>query len=300
MPLPPVYRWDLAGAPLGAVHILHGMSEHGGRYAGLAAALNDRGFVVWAHDHRGHGRNPTPPVGLGHFADADGWRLLVDDAWLVSNELRTTYPDVPLVLIAHSMGSFIAQALLPEHGDAYAAVVLMGTDGPLGFAGGLARAVANTQRATIGGRSPDRALTRLVFGRYNRQFAPNRTDFDWLSRDEQRVDSYIQDPLCGFRLTAQSWVDFLEGRRELTTAEQLSRIPKGLPVRMLAGRRDPVGGNGRGVERLVSAYRAAGLRNVSHILYEDARHELVNETNRNEVIRDLAAWVAERRSQQPG
>ena len=193
--LPPLHRWDAVDHPIGAVQVLHGMSDHGGRYARLAAVLNRAGFVVWAHDHRGHGRNPTPPVGLGHFADADGWRRLVDDAWLVSNALRVAMPAVPLILVAHSMGSFVAQALLPEHGAAYAAVVLSGTDGPFGMTGLFIRPIAAAQRAALGGRAPGRWVTKLVFGTYNKQFAPNRTDFDWISRDSHEVDAYISDTL---------------------------------------------------------------------------------------------------------
>ena len=126
---PGLHRWDSSGTRV-AVHVLHGMVEHGIRYERLAVTLNCRNFSVWAHDHRGHGWNPHPEVGLGHFADAGGWRLLIDDAWEVSQLMMQTYPGVPLVLFAHSMGSFIAQALMAEHGDAYAGVVLAGTNGP--------------------------------------------------------------------------------------------------------------------------------------------------------------------------
>lgn len=286
----PIHRWDAVSAPIGAVHVLHGMAEHGGRYASLAAALNAAGFIVWAHDHRGHGANPTPPAGLGHFADADGWRLLVDDARAVSETMRSAYPALPLALVAHSMGSFAAQALLPEYGAAYRAVVLAGTDGPVGIGEQLARTLAIAQRAALGPRAPGRWLTDLVFGRYNRQFAPNRTAFDWLSRDAAAVDGYIADPLCGFMLTAQSWLDFLNGRTTLTRAASLRRIPKDLPIHVMAGSRDPVGKNGEGVMHLVAAYRDAGLR-VSSRIYQDARHELFHETNCEEVIRDVVAWL---------
>jgi alpha-beta hydrolase superfamily lysophospholipase len=289
--LPPILRWDAVADPLAAVHVLHGMSEHAGRYAGLAQALNAAGFVVWAHDHRGHGRNPTSPVGLGHFADQDGWRLVVDDAWRVSAALRDAYPGRPLVLVAHSMGSFIAQTLLPEHGADYRAVVLVGTGGPPGVAEQAGRAVARVQRAALGARAPGTWLVALVFGPYNRQFAPTRTPLDWLSRDEREVDAYLADPLCGVPLTAQSWCDFLDGRGALATKDQLARIPKDLPIRLLAGERDPVGGNGRGPQRLVEAYRAAGLGEVSLRLYPGARHEIFNETNRAEVFAELVAWL---------
>lgn len=289
--LPPVHRWDAISAPIGAVHVLHGMSDHAGRYSRLATALNDAGFVVWAHDHRGHGRNPTPPVGLGHFADVDGWRLVVDDAWRVSDELRTSYPTLPLILVAHSMGSFVAQALMPERGAAYRAVVLSGTDGPPGLTEQLVRATAVAQRSALGARAPGRWLTNLVFGTYNRQFAPNRTDFDWLSRDESEVDAYVRDDKCGFPLTTQSWLDFLNGRSALTRPENLRGIPRDLPVLVLIGSRDPVGGNGRGVQRLLSAYSGVGMHEVRSLVFDGARHEVFHESNRDEVFAALANWL---------
>src|SRR5215813_4369951 len=148
--LPPIRRWDNVARPLALVHVLHGMSEHGARYARLAAALNRAGYVVWAHDHRGHGLYPTPPVGLGHFADRHGWRAVVDDAWAVSSALQASHPSLPLVLFAHSMGSFVAQALIGEHGAAYRGVVLSGSNGPPGTLEAVGRVIASLQRRVLG------------------------------------------------------------------------------------------------------------------------------------------------------
>jgi alpha-beta hydrolase superfamily lysophospholipase len=267
------------------------MAEHGARYERLARDLNRAGFIVWAHDHRGHGLNGTPPVGLGHFGDRDGWRALVSDAWAVSERMLGTYPGLPLVLFAHSMGSFLGQTLMAERGTAYRAVVLSGTNGPPGIQEALARALAHAQYAALGARGPGTWLEKAVMGTYNRRVAPNRTKFDWLSRDEREVDAYAADPLCGFTLTAQSWLDFLVAKPELGRASHLQRIPRALPVHMIAGTRDPVGEDSRGVERLLGVYREAGLTRVTHRFYDGARHELVNETNRDEVTRDLIATL---------
>jgi alpha-beta hydrolase superfamily lysophospholipase len=288
--LPFIHCWEVAH-PRAAVHILHGMSEHGGRYERLARALNTRDINVWAHDHRGHGKNPTPPVGLGHFGDSNGWRAMVDDAWAVSEHMRTTYPGVPLVLFAHSMGSFVGQTLMAERGTAYRGVVLCGTNGPPDAKEAAVRALARLQRSVLGPRSPGEWLDRLVLQNYNRRFAPNRTKFDWLSRDECEVDKYCADPLCGVPLTAQSWFDFLRGKRHLGTKGHLERIPPALPVRVIGGARDPVGEEWQGVRRLLRAFQNAGLSNVSYKFYEGARHELVNETNREEVTGDLIEWL---------
>jgi alpha-beta hydrolase superfamily lysophospholipase len=269
------------------------MAEHGGRYARLAGDLNRAGFVVWAHDHRGHGLNPTPPVGLGHFGDTDGWHALVADAWAVSERMLATFPGVPLVLFAHSMGSFLGQTLMAERGTAYRAVVLSGTNGPPGAQEAVARGLAHAQYVALGGRRPGTWLEKAVMGTYNRRCAPNRTKFDWLSRDEREVDAYAADALCGFTLTARSWLDFLASKPALGSRAHLQRIPRALPVHVIAGTRDPVGEESRGVERLLRAYHEAGLTRVTHRFYEGARHELVNETNRDEVTRDLIGMLGE-------
>jgi alpha-beta hydrolase superfamily lysophospholipase len=273
------------------MHILHGMGEHGGRYARLAGHLNRAGFVVWAHDHRGHGLNPTPPVGLGHFRDIDGWRALIDDAWAVSEHMLVTFRGLPLVLFAHSMGSFLGQCLMAERGTAYRAVVLSGTNGPSGGQEAVVRGLAHAQRLALGGRRPGTWLDAAVMATYNRRLAPNRTRCDWLSRDEREVDAYLADPLCGFTLTAQSWLDFLVAKSGLGSEPHLRRIPRALPVHVIAGDRDPVGEELRGVQRLLRAWQQADLSRVSCQFYEGARHELVNETNRDEVTRDLIAWL---------
>ncbi len=289
--LPPLHRWDAVAQPRAAVQIIHGMAEHGGRYGRLAGALNTAGFVAWAHDHRGHGLNPTPPVGLGHFADVDGWRALVDDTWAVSGHMLATFSGVPLVLFAHSMGSFVAQRLMAEHGSAYRGVVLCGTNGPPGAQEAIVRGLARAQRMAHGGRHPGTWPERVVLSLFNRPFAPNRTRSDWLSRDDHEVDAFLSDPLCGFTLTAQSWLDFLVGKQAVGSGRLLQQIPKSLPIHVIAGTRDPVGEESRGVQRLLDNYGQAGLARVTHCFYEDARHELVNETNRDEVTSDLIAWV---------
>jgi len=293
--LPPIHRWDVS-APRGLVHVVHGMAEYGARYARLAAALNAAGFSVWAHDHRGHGDHVSADGGaplLGHFGDRGGWQRLLDDAARVSEALHVSSPGTPLLLFAHSMGSFVAQALLARSGDRYRGVVLCGTNGPPGLLERATAGLARAERRLRGARTPSRWVQGAVFDRYNKLFAPNRTDVDWLSRDPLEVDAYVADPLCGFPLTTQAWLDFLTGKSTLGDARHLAAIPGGLPVRLIAGSKDPVGEQGAGVRRLFDAYRNAGLMHVSLQFYPDARHELVNETNRADVTADLIAWFDE-------
>jgi alpha-beta hydrolase superfamily lysophospholipase len=288
--LPPIHRWDHVEQPRASVHIVHGMVEHAGRYARFARALTGAGFNVWAHDGRGHGTNPTPGI-PGHFADSNGWTAVLDDVRDVSKEMAATFAGVPLVLFAHSMGSFMAQAVMADQDERYRGVVLSGTNGPPGALEKGTRAIAQLQRQVLGPRRPGTWLKEIVFGRYNRRFAPNRTEFDWLSRDTAEVDKYREDPLCGFALTAQAWVDFLEGKAMLGSASHLQQVPKRLPVHVIAGTHDPVGEEVKGVERLLRAYASAGLAQVTHRFHDGARHELLNETNRDEVTRDLIVWV---------
>jgi alpha-beta hydrolase superfamily lysophospholipase len=151
--LPPINKWEDVAQPKGALHIIHGLAEHPGRYARLARALNDAGLIVWAHHHRGHGSNPVPGV-RGHFGDRDGWQAIVDDAWAVSDALRATWPGLPLVMFAHSMGSFVGQRVIAEHGESYSASVFSGTNGPPALAEQLARPIARLQVAALGKRAP--------------------------------------------------------------------------------------------------------------------------------------------------
>jgi alpha-beta hydrolase superfamily lysophospholipase len=290
-PLPPITRWDVPN-PRGLVHVVHGMAEYGARYARLAAALNAAAYTVWAHDHRGHGRQA---MRIGHaqpsgdFGDG-GWTALVDDTRAVSLALLASSPATPLLLFAHSMGSFVAQALLGRSAPPYRGVVLCGSNGPPRPIEGAGLAVARLERRLRGAASPSRWLQRLVFGTYNRPFAPSRTESDWLSRDAAEVDAYLADPLCGFALTTQAWLDFLEGKRGLGQPSHLAGIARDLPLALIAGDRDPVGEMGAGVRRLRHLYVSAGLEDVTVRLYPEARHELVNETNRDEVVRDLVTW----------
>ncbi|WP_157898785.1 alpha/beta fold hydrolase [Luteitalea pratensis] len=290
--LPPVHRWEVS-SPRGLVHIVHGMAEYGARYARLAAALNAAGYTVWAHDHCGHGDHMRVDDGArlpGHFGDSDGWQRLLDDTTSVSQALQASSPGTPLLLFAHSMGSFVGQALLSQSGDRYRGVVLCGSNRPPGPLERAGIGVARLERRLRGPRTPSRWFQRVVFETYNRLFAPTRTEVDWLSRDAAEVDAYVADPLCGFPLTTQAWLDFLGGKSTLGDAPHLRRIPKALPVRLIAGDKDPVGEQGAGVRRLFDIYRETGLTHVSLQLYPNARHELVNETNRDEVTTDLIAW----------
>ena len=286
-----VYRWLPDTPAKAAVQIAHGLAEHAGRYARLAEALTGAGYAVYAADHRGHGRTAPTPADLGFFAEGEGWRRCLDDLWQVNRQIAAEHPGLPVVLIGHSMGSFMAQHFISEHGEVLAGVVLSGTDGKPGALASAGRLIARLERLRLGPHGRSALIHALAFGLFNRAFAPTRTSADWLSRDPAEVDKYVADPLCGFVATTQAWIDLLDALREIARPERQALIPKQLPIHIISGSADPVSDSTKRLQQLLAAYRAAGLERVTHRFYEGARHELFNETNRDEVTRDLLLWL---------
>ena len=281
-----VRRWLPEAPPRAIVQIAHGLAEHSERYRDFALALNAAGYGVYANDHRGHG-GAANPDDLGFFGAKNGWRLCLDDLWSLNRHIAQQHPGAPIVLFGHSMGSFMAQAFIAEHGDALAGAILSGSNGRPPAIAALGRLIARFERLRLGARGRSDLLMQMWFGAFNKPFAPARTEFDWLSRDPAAVDAYVADPLCGFKSTTQLAVDLLDALPSLLAPATLARIPKSLPVFIVSGARDPVGAN---LQSLIEAYRGVGL-NPTVRVYPDARHELLNETNREDVKADLIGWI---------
>ncbi|MRG90878.1 alpha/beta fold hydrolase [Polyangium spumosum] len=282
---------DEATKPVGLVHISHGMSEHGGRYTRLAEVLTARGFLVEAHDHRGHGRTAQRDDELGYFGPGDGFGRVKADLRGLLARARAAHPGLPQALVAHSMGSLIAQAVLPEEGTKLAAVLLSGTNGPPSLMARAGVLVAKAERARLGEHGKSQVLQGMSFDAWNRSFGPNRTSYDWLTRDAAEVDKYVNDPRCGFSVTTALWVQLLSAMPTLAGPDALARIPKDLPFYVLAGAEDPVHERTKNLRGLLDVYAKAGLRDVTYRVYPGARHELFNETNRDEVMREVADWL---------
>ncbi len=276
--------------PRAILHIAHGMAEHGARYEPVAQRAIEAGVAVFANDHRGHGEMAGYGT-TGHFADENGWHLVVSDLFRINQHIRKKYPGVPVVLLGHSMGSFIAQQYAMDYRGTLAGLVLSGSnyDAPLVYKS--ARGIARLERARQGARGKSTLMNYLSFGSFNKHFAPNRTQYDWLSRDAFEVDKYVADPLCGFQCTNQLWLDLLAGLIHISNPKQLGLIPPELPVYVLGGERDPVSDMGKGLERLVAMLKSAGIRDVDADIYPDGRHEMFNETNRDMVIDNLLEWL---------
>ena len=271
--LPIAYsRWISGGPLIGVVQIAHGMGEHIGRYRALAQALAAAGFAVYGNDHRGHGRTAGSPGALGDFGKG-GFELLVDDMVRLSHIARDENPDLPLVLLGHSMGSFAAQSYALDHSREIDGLALSGS----GALDGLARLARSAP--------PGKNIL-------NAAFEPARTPLDWLSRDQSVVDAFIADPLCFPALKRDSFISFLSAAQPLADPARLRRIRSDLSVYLFSGSEDPVGQRLEGVRLLMQRYQDAGLRRIAHDFYPGGRHEMLNETNRDEVRARLLDWLA--------
>jgi len=285
-----VYHWPPAEPTRAVVQIVHGMAEHAGRYARFAERLNAAGYAVIAHDQRGHGATGEMQGELGHFG-ARGWPALPGDVATVADIAVERYPNVPLALLGHSMGSFVNQDVLARHGHRYVAAVLSATDMPPRPLRWFGRALAGIERRRLGAHATSELLQFFSFGAFNRPFKPARTGFDWLSSDPDAVDAYIDDPHCGFACTTEAWCELLGALGRVQRPSHYGKIPDVLPVLMVAGDRDPVARNGRGPHDLAEAYRRAGISDVSVQLYPQGRHELLNDTMAEAVTDDILAWL---------
>jgi len=281
--------WASGDAPRGVIQMLHGLGEHIGRYERFAEAALGRGYIVYGHDHRGHGRSEGE---RGYFADENGWHKVIEDVRIVNDHIRETHTTQPIIMLAHSMGSFIAETFAMHYGGRLQALLLSGSSWPLRIQTIPGRLLAKLESLRVGKRGNSALVNALGFSAFNRPFRPIRTEMDWLSRDETEVDRYIADPLCGGPFTCGLWLDFLGGLYDLGSDHALTRIPSDLPILITGGSADPVGGE-KGMTRLAMHYMQTLHQRVKLKIYPDGRHEMLNETNRDEVTGDWLEWMDE-------
>jgi alpha-beta hydrolase superfamily lysophospholipase len=280
-------RWLPEGAPRAVIQIAHGLAEHSGRYARLAAALNAAGYAVYASDLRGHGPSAAP-ADLGFFADQNGWAKVVGDLWTFNRQIAAEQPRLPIVLFGHSLGSFIGQQFVAERSEALAGVAFSGSNGKAPPIAALGRLIARAERLRLGPRGQSPLIFKMWFGGFNKPFEPARTAFDWLSRDPAEVDAYVADPTCGFLFSNQLAIDVLDALPGLASPAIFAKVRKDLPIYVFSGEKDPVGAN---IQGLIAALKGAGFTRLTTRIYPGARHETLNETNRDEVTRDLITWL---------
>ena len=275
--------WDEVEKPSAVIQILHGMAEHIGRYDDFARYLNSKGYVVLGDDHRGHG--VTAQGKLGVVPEGDCFADTVEDEILIGKYARDTYK-APLFVFGHSYGSFLTQRYIQKSSE-MAGVILCGSacmDIPDVKAGLV---VANMQAAVLGKDKKANLIRKMSFGPYNNQFKGEKKENAWLTRDDERREKYNADPMCNYTMSIGFYTSFFSALTKLYTPEALSGIPKELPIFIISGDKDPVGGSGKLINKLFEVYKDNGLLNVSVKLYSEARHELLNELNRDEVMADI-------------
>ena len=280
--------------PRAVVQISHGIAEHIDRYRPFMEFLACNGFVVAGNDHLGHGKSIRVPEEQGFLAEKDGWWRVVDDMEKLHDIMSKEYPELPYVLFGHSMGSFLTRTYIIKHPDKYDAVILSGTghQSPVLVLGG--NAAASVMAKLNGAMGDGTKLDSLAFGSYLSKIENPRTKYDWLSRDAEQVDKYIADPLCGFVGKIGLYRDMMQGIKFITNKKNIAQMNKEKPVYFMSGDGDPVGDYGKGVERAYKAFCDAGLHDVFMRLYPGGRHEMLNETNKDQVYQDILSWLSEK------
>jgi alpha-beta hydrolase superfamily lysophospholipase len=276
-----------ANKSLGNIVIAHGMMEHMERYEEFALFLNKQNFNVILFDQIGHGLSAAK--NLGHW-DVGSFKKSINNYSLVVNYIKKMYKGNKTYLFAHSMGSFIAQDYIVEHSKEIDGLILSGSNGPL-FSVQLGAIVSKLFKNN---NKPNPFLNNLMFKPYTTIFKPKRTDFDWLTSVDKEVDKYIDDPYCGYVCTTGFFKEFITSISKVNSIEKLSKINKDLPVLLISGNDDPVGGMGKGIAKLSTLYLNNGLKSVNLLLYPKARHELLKEFCRNKVMDDVVIWLKNR------
>lgn len=275
----------------GVVQIAHGMAETAARYAEFAEFLTSQGYVVYANDHRGHGKTAGSLDKVGILADSNGFAKLVNDMHQLTTIIQTRHANLPVFLIGHSMGSFATQYYITKWGNLLRGAVLMGSNGRVGPSLPFARALIKLFAWRLGRTAKSPLVNGLVFKGVNDRVSPLRTTYDWLSRDHSEVERYIKDPYCGTLFSVGFFEDFFTGFDYLAQDVNLKNIPTTLPILIASGEADPIGKYGAGLQRLQRTYQQLGICDLTLKLYPGARHELLKETNRQEVFDDIGKWL---------
>ena len=281
-------EWKPEGKPKAILQISHGMMEYVGRYDGFAQYLCERGWYVVGNDHLGHGKSVQSKSEYGFFNEKYGNVCVLGTA--------RKYPDVPYFMLGHSMGSSLMRQYIQMYGNGLAGVILMGTvsdhaKAELLFGKRLCRLMAFFR----GWHYRSKLVDGLAIGPYNKKFKPARTQADWVTSDYEMLERYASDPLCSFRFTVNAYYNMFLGMISMQKKESVYMIPKNLPILFASGADDPVGGFGKGVRKVYEKYKQAGIQDVTLRLYPGDRHEILNETDRQQVYEELYEWLDKHR-----
>lgn len=292
-----VYLWQPEESPQAVLQIVHGVSEHIMRYEALAQFLVGQGYAVIGHDHLGHGKTAASEEERGYFAEKKGWDTLVTDVHSVREACRKELPDTPYFIMGHSMGSFVVRTYMYTYPNSgISGYILSGTGQPAGMMLSGGRLLAWLEQKRHGGTYRSERLYQLSMGAYSKAFQPSRTENDWISSVPEEVDLYDADPLTGGRPTVNLMYEMLGGMKRNANPNNLARMNRNVPVLFLYGGADPVGENGKGVERVAALFTAAGyeFKNLTMKKYPEKRHELFHEDVKDQVMDDLYRWMEQK------
>jgi alpha-beta hydrolase superfamily lysophospholipase len=273
------------------IQIAHGMSEEASRYERFASFLNKNGYIVYINDHRGHGKSVKTTNNIGKLAKEDGLNCIVKDLYTLTNIIKKENEDLPIFLFSHSMGSFASQKYIINYSDEINGVILSGTNGLHGIEVDFGLFIARMMTKIRGRNEKAYLIDKLAFGGFNKNFKPNKTDFDWLSRDEKEVDKYINNEKCGVKFSNGYFYDLFKLFREIRDINKIDKVNKNLPIYIFSGDKDPVGKFGKGIVKLYENYKSVGVKDVEYKLYSGGRHEMLNEINKDEVMKDTLKWI---------
>ena len=279
------------GTPRGIVIVCHGLAEHSRRYERFATARAARGYHVYVHDHRGHGETTAPDAQLGRYAARDGVAKVIADVRAMRDLAVSRHPALPVILFGHSMGGLIALNTASAHPQAFQALSVWNSNFNPGPAGRFAQGVLAVEKMLKGSDVPSTILPVATFGAWGKSIPGHRTAFDWLSRDPAEVDAYIADPLCGFDASVSLWQDLFRLAFAGASPENLSRLPKGLPVYLVGGGQDPATNKGKEIRWLGRRMMDTGMTQVTTTIYDEMRHETLNEIGREQPISDFLTWL---------
>ena len=275
--------------PKGIFQIAHGMTEHIGRYEAFMRYLTDHGFIACGYDHLGHGTTAESESEHGYFAKKDGHKLLCEDVVLFGSAMKKDYPDLPLILLGHSMGSFIVRMAVRKHPNACDALIIMGTSGknPLAFPG---LAVSRLIRNIRGEKFISKVVLGVAFSSYNKYMESDHP-FAWLTRDKEELKKRDSDPFCAFAFTVSAMCDLILLQSRCNKRDWFRSVPKDLPILLISGENDPVGNYGKGVREVARSLQRAGVKDVCLKLYPDMRHEILNELGKETVWEDILRYL---------
>ena len=287
------FIYEPEGETKAMIQLVHGMCEYIERYEPYIEFLTEKGLLVYGDNHLGHKGSVRGPQDMGFFAEEDGWTCLVKDEYRLTKIMKEAYPGLPLFLYGHSMGSFISRAYVTSHADELQGLILSGTAGS-NSALSMGMKLAGFVKRLRGERSQSALLSMMMFGSYNKRYKDAKSAYAWLTRDEKVVEAYEADPYCGFTFSTSGYLDLMKLLEFVTSDDWYRKVPADLPIYVVSGSMDPVGGWGDGINEVSAKLKQTERADCTVKLYKDMRHEIHNEIGKEVVWNDIAGWIADR------